>query len=175
MKFLASYNCHQAYAKGIADRLDHPFTASSLYKIREFKSRLILMPANLVNIGKCAGGDKNACGNLRGCVPHDKALWTKRLPRFIAYDLAFKLVSAVPSLKHEGLTAQNLEGINDHLNDKIQGLIELAEQAANELKRNWKCNASQLARGAGTAHELPLAAEALVYWVLVEVERCRRP
>jgi hypothetical protein len=104
-----TYPCHEAYKKGLTDRKKYPFVASSLYKIREFHGRLESLPANLINIGKCSVGNKDACNSLRGCDSYDKAFYAKRMPRNITYDLAFKLVSALPSLKYEGLAQHDLD------------------------------------------------------------------
>ena len=114
-----TYPCHEAYTKGLTDRKKYPFVASSLYKIREFHGRLESLPDNLINIGKCSVGNKNACNSLRGCDSHDIAIYAKRMPRNITYDLAFKLVSALPSLKYEGLAQHDLDRITAHVNSEV--------------------------------------------------------
>ena len=97
MTTLRIKSCQEAFKKGLADRKKYPFRDSSLYKIREFQRRLELFPDNLINIGKCSLGKKKACYSLRGCVSFDKAIYAKKMPYDIAYDLAFKVVSALPS------------------------------------------------------------------------------
>ena len=106
-----TYPCHEAYKKGLTDRKKYPFVASSLYKIREFHGRLESLPDNLINIGKCSVGNKNACNSLRGCVSYDKAFYTKKMPHNIAYNMGFKVVSALPALKYEDLTQHDIDGI----------------------------------------------------------------
>jgi len=130
-----TYPCHEAYTQGITDRKKYPFVASSLYKIREFHGRLRSLPANLINIGKCSVGNKNACHSLRGCVSFDKAVYTKRMPGYIPYDLAFKVVSALPSLKYESLAQHDLDRIIAHVNSKVKRLIDLPEKAKLDKER----------------------------------------
>ena len=168
-----TYPCHEAYTKGLTDRKKYPFTGSSLYKIREFQSRLEPLPHNLVNIGKCAAGNKNACHSLRGCVSSDKSFYTKRMPVFIAYDSAFKLVSALPALKYEGIAEHDLDRITAHVAGEVESLIDLAEQASSELNGNWKQTARHLGFGEGGVYELSLAVLALLDWVMTEVELCK--
>ena len=148
------YPCHEAYKKGLTDRKKYPFVASSHYKIREFHGRLESLPDNLINIGKCSVGNKNACNSL-------------------AYDLAFKLVSALPSLKYEGLAQHDLDRITAHVNSEVKSLIDLAEQASSELKGNWKQTARHLGFGAGGVYELSLKVLMLLDWVMTEVELCK--
>jgi len=167
------YPCHDAYKKGLTDRKKYPFAASSLYKIREFHGRLEPLPDNLINIGKCSVGNKNACNSLRGCVSYDKAFYTKRMPRIITYDLAFKLVSALPALKYEGLAQHDLDRITAHVTSEVESLIDLAEQASSELKTNWKQAARHLGFGEGGVYELSLEVLALLDWVMTEVELCK--
>ena len=95
------------------------------------------------------------------------------MPRNIAYDLAFKLVSALPSLKHEGLAQHDLDGITAYVNSQIKRLIDLAEQASRELKSNWKQTARDLRSGEGGVYELSLEVLALLDWVMTEVELCK--
>jgi len=168
-----TYPCHEAYKKGLTDRKKYPFVASSLYKIREFHGRLESLPANLINIGKCSVGNKDACNSLRGCDSYDKAFYAKKMPRDIAYDLAFKLVSALPSLKYEGLAQHDLDRITAHVNSEVKSLIDLGEQASSELKTNWKQTARLLGFGKGGVYELPLEVLALLDWVMTEVELCK--
>ena len=167
------YPCHEAYKEGLTDRKKYPFVASSLYKIREFHGRLESLPDNLINIGKCSVGNKNACNSLRGCDSYDKAFYAKKMPRDIAYDLAFKLVSALPSLKYEGLAQHDLDRITAHVNSEVKSLIDLAEQASSELKGNWKQTARHLGFGEGGVYELSLEVLALLDWVMTEVELCK--
>jgi len=168
------YPCHEAYQKGLADRQKHPFVSSSLYKIREFQRRSRRLPDNLINIGNCSVGNKKACNNLRGCTSYDKAAYTKKQTCEIAYDLAFKLVSALPSLKHEGLAQNDIDGITAYVNSQIKRLIDLAEQASRELKSNWKQTARDLRFGEGGVYELSLEVLALLDWVMTEVELCKQ-
>jgi hypothetical protein len=170
---LITFPCHEAYSKGIKDRQKYPFVASSLYKIREFHGRLEPLPDNLINIGKCSVGNKNACNSLRGCDSYDKAFYAKRMPRIIAYDVGFKVVSALPALKYEDLTQQNIDEITKSVHAQIQELLDLAEQASSELKGNWKQTARNLASGEGPLFELTLEALALSGWVIEEVEACK--
>jgi len=167
------YPCHEAYSKGIKDRQKYPFVASSLYKIREFHGRLEPLPDNLINIGKCSVGNKNACNSLRGCDSYDKAIYAKRMPRNITYDLAFKLVSALPSLKYEGLAQHDLDRITAHVNSEVKSLVDLAEQASSELKGNWEQTARHLGFGEGGVYELSLEVLVLLDWVMTEVELCK--
>ena len=167
------YPCHEAYSKGIKDRQKYPFVASSLYKIREFHGRLESLPDNLINIGKCSVGNKNACNSLKRCDSYDKAFYAKKMPRDIAYDLAFKLVSALPSLKYEGLAQHDLDRITAHVNSEVKSLIDLAEQASSEIKGNWKQAARHLGFGEGGVYELSLEVLALLDWVMTEVELCK--
>ena len=152
------YPCHEAYKKGLTDRKKYPFVASSLYKIREFHGRLESLPDNLINIGKCSVGNKNACNSLKHCD---------------SYDMAFKLVSALPSLKYEGLAQHDLDRITAHVNSEVKSLIDLAEQASSELKGNWKQTARHLGFGAGGVYELSLKVLMLLDWVMTEVELCK--
>jgi hypothetical protein len=168
------YPCHEAYKKGITDRKKYPFVWSSLYKIREFHYRLERLPDNLINIGKCSIGNKMACHSLKGCVSNDKAFYTKKMPRNIAYDLGFKVVSALSALKHEGLTQQDVDRITAHVNVRIQAVLNTAELALQKLKRNWKQEARYLASGEGDMYQLSLEALALVDWVMAEVELCKQ-
>ena len=167
------YPCHEAYKKGLTDRKKYPFVASSLYKIREFHGRLESLPDNLINIGKCSVGNKNACNSLKHCDSYDKAVYAKKMPHDIAYDLAFKLVSALPSLKYEGLAQHDLDRITAHVNSEVKSLIDLAEQASSELKGNWKQTARHLGFGEGGVYELSLEVLALLDWVMAEVELCK--
>ena len=168
-----TYPCHEAYTKGLTDRKKHPFVASSLHKIREFHGRLERLPDNLINIGKCSVGNKNACHSLRECDSYNKAVYTKRLPHNIVYDMGLKVVSALPALKHEGLTQQDIDEITKSVHAQIQELLDLAEQASSELKGNWKQTARNLASGEGPLFELTLLALALSGWVIEEVEACK--
>jgi len=174
MTTLYKYPCHKAYQKGLTDRQKHPFVSSSLYKIREFQRRSRRLPDNLINIGNCSVGNKNACNSLRGCDSYDIAIYAKRMPRNITYDLAFKLVSALPSLKHEGLAQNDIDGITAYVNSQIKRLIDLAEQASRELKSNWKQTARDLRFGEGGVYELSLEVLALLDWVMTEVELCKQ-
>ena len=174
MTTLRIKSCQEAFKKGLADRKKYPFRDSSLYKIREFQRRLELFPDNLINIGKCSLGKKKACYSLRGCVSFDKAVYTKKMPYDIAYDLAFKVVSALPSLKYVGLAQHDLDRITAYVNSKIQGLIDLAGQASVELQNNWKHSARCLAAGEGALVDLVFAALALLNCVLGEVEACKK-
>ena len=167
------YPCHEAYMKGLTDRKKYPFAASSLYKIREFHGRLESLPDNLINIGKCSVGNKNACNSLKHCDSYDKAVYAKKMPHDIAYDLAFKLVSALPSLKYEGLAQYDLDRITAHVNSEVKSLIDLAEEASSELKGNWKQTARHLGFGAGGVYELSLKVLMLLDWVMTEVELCK--
>ena len=167
------YPCHEAYKEGLTDRKKYPFVASSLYKIREFHGRLESFPDNLIKIGKCSIGDKNACNSLRGCDSYDKAAYAKKMPRDIAYDLSFKLISALPSLKHEGLAQHDLDRITAHVNSEVKSLIDLGEQASSELKTNWKQTARHLGFGEGGVYEFSLEVLALLDWVMTEVELCK--
>jgi hypothetical protein len=168
-----TYPCHNAYERGIANRKKYPFVASSLYKIKEFHHQLESHPSNLVNIGKCFLGDKNACHRLIGCVSFDKAIYAKKIPSHIAYNLGFKLVSALPLLKHEGLTKHDLYRISTHVNAEAKRLIDLAEHSSIELKTNWPLTARHLASGKGAIYELSLDVFELVDWVLTEVNLCK--
>lgn len=168
-----TYPCHEAYKKGLTDRKKYPFVASSLYKIREFHGRLESLPDNLINIGKCSVGNKNACNSLKRCDSYNIAIYAKRMPRNITYDLAFKLVSALPSLEHEGLAQNDIDGITAYVNSQIKRLIDLAEQASRELKSNWKQTARHLGFGEGSVYELSLEVLALLDWVMTEVELCK--
>ena len=169
-----AHPCHDAYMKGLTDRTKYPFSGSSLYKIKEFQSRLEPLPHNLVNIGKCAAGNKNACNSLRGCVSSDKAVYAKSMPLFIAYDFAFKLVSALPALKYEDTAQHDLDRITAHVTAEVESLIDLAEQASRELTTNWKQTAKNLASGQGALYELSLGVLALLDWVMTEVELCKQ-
>ena len=167
------YPCHDAYKKGLTDRKKYPFVASSLYKIREFQRRLEPVPAHLINIGKCSVGNKNACNSLRGCVSSDKAVYAKSMPLFIAYDFAFKLVSALPALKYEDTAQHDLDRITAHVTAEVESLIDLAELASSELKTNWKQTARHLGFGEGGLYELSLKVLMLLDWVMTEVELCK--
>ena len=166
-------SCQAAYSKGIKDRQKYPYSSSSLYKIREFKARLEPLPDNLVNIGKCHLGNKNTCHSLRGCVSYDKANYTNKMPRNIAYDLEFKLVSALPALKYEGLTQHDLNRITAHVISEVENLIDLGEQASSELATNWKQTARKLGFGEGGVYELSIKVLVLLDWVMTEVELCK--
>ena len=167
------YPCHEAYMKGLTDQKKYPFAASSLYKIREFHGRLEPLPDNLINIGKCSIGNKNACHSLRGCISYDKAFYAKRMPRIIAYDLGFKVVSALPSLKYEDLTQHDIDEITKNVNARVVELLDIAEQASQALKSNWKQTARHLATGEGAIYDLSLEVLALLDWVMAEVELCK--
>ena len=167
------YPCHDAYKKGLTDRKKYPFAASSLYKIREFHGRLEPLPDNLINIGKCSVGNKNACNHLKECDSYDKAVYAKKMPRDITRNLAFKLVSALPALKYEGLAQHDLDRITAHVNSEVESLIDLAELASSELKTNWKQTARHLGFGEGGLYELSLKVLMLLDWVMTEVELCK--
>ena len=167
------YPCHDAYKKGLTDRKKYPFVASSLYKIREFHGRLESLPDNLINIGKCSVGNKNACNSLIECDSYDKAVYAKTIPRNITRNLAFRLVSALPSLKHEGLAQHDLDRITAHVNSEVKSLVDLAEQASSELKGNWEQTARHLGFGEGGVYELSLEVLVLLDWVMTEVELCK--
>ena len=167
-------SCQAAYFKGIKHRKKYPFSGSSLYKIREFHARLEPLPDNFVNIGKCAAGNKNACNSLGGCVSSDKAFYAKRMPLFIAYDFAFKLVSALPALQHEDLTQHDIDEITKNVNARVVELLDIAEQASQALKSNWKQTARHLASGQGALHELTFEVLALLDWVMTEVKLCKQ-
>ena len=96
------------------------------------------------------------------------------MPRNIAYDLGFKVVSALSALKHEGLTQQDVDRITAHVNVRIQAVLNTAELALQKLKRNWKQEARYLASGEGDMYQLSLEALALVDWVMAEVELCKQ-
>ena len=96
------------------------------------------------------------------------------MPYDIAYDLAFKVVSALPSLKYVGLAQHDLDRITAYVNSQIQGLIDLAGQASVELTNNWKHSARCLAAGEGALMDLVFAALALLDCVLGEVEACKK-
>ena len=166
------YPCHEAYMKGLTDRKKYPFVASSLYKIREFHGRLESLPDNLINIGKCSVGNKNACNSLR--VSYDKAFYAKRMPRIIAYNVGFKVVSALPALKYEDLTQQDIDEITKNVNARVVELLDIAEQASQALKSNWKQTARHLASGEGAIYDLSLEALALGRWIMAEVELCKQ-
>jgi hypothetical protein len=166
--------CHEAYMKGIKDREKYPFGVSSLYKIREFHGRLESLPANLINIGKCSVGNKNACNSLRGCTSHDKAGYTKRRLLSIAYNMGYEVVSALPALKYEDLTQQDIDGITENVNARVVELLDIAEQASQALKSNWKQTARHLASGEGAIYDLSLGALALGRWIMAEVELCKQ-
>jgi len=166
--------CHEAYKKGLTDRKKYPFVASSLYKIREFHGRLEHFPDNLINIGKCSIGNKNACNSLRGCVSYDKAFYTKKMPHNIAYNMGFKVVSALPALKYEDLTQHDIDGITKNVNARVVELLDIAEQASQALKSNWKQTARHLASGEGAIYDLSLEALALGRWIMAEVELCKQ-
>ena len=168
------YPCHDAYKKGLTDRKKYPFAASSLYKIREFHGRLEPLPDNLINIGKCSVGNKNACNSLIECDSYNKAVYAKKMPRDITRNLAFKLVSALPALKYEGLAQHDLDRITAHVTSEVESLIDLAEQASSELKTNWKQTARHLASGEGAIYDLSLEALALGRWIMAEVELCKQ-
>ena len=165
--------CHEAYKKGLTDRKKYPFVASSLYKIREFQRRLEPVPAHLINIGKCSVGNKNACNSLTECDSYNKAVYAKKMPRDITRNLAFKLVSALPALKYEGLAQHDLDRITAHVNSEVESLIDLAELASSELKTNWKQTARHLGFGEGGLYELSLKVLMLLDWVMTEVELCK--
>ena len=167
------YPCHDAYKKGLTDRKKYPFVASSLYKIREFHGRLEPLPDNLINIGKCSVGNKNACNSLRGCDSYDKAFYAKKMPRNIAYNMGFKVVSALPALKYEDLTQQDIDEITKNVNARVVELLDIAEQASQALKSNWKQTARHLASGEGAIYDLSLEVLALLDWVMTEVELCK--
>jgi hypothetical protein len=168
------YPCHEAYMKGLTDRKKYPFVASSLYKIREFHGRLESLPDNLINIGKCSVGNKNACNSLIECDSYDKAVYAKTIPRNITRNLAFKVVSALPALKYEDLTQHDIDGITKNVNARVVELLDIAEQASQALKSNWKQTARHLASGEGAIYDLSLEALALVRWIMAEVELCKQ-
>ena len=168
-----TYPCHEAYKKGLTDRKKYPFVASSHYKIREFHGRLESLPDNLINIGKCSVGNKNACNSLKHCDSYDKAVYAKKMLRDITRNLAFKLVSALPALKYEGLAQHDLDRITAHVNSEVESLIDLAELTSSELKTNWKQTARLLGFGKGGVYELSLEVLVLLDWVMTEVELCK--
>ena len=174
MIFLQKGRCYDEYNKGLKDRKKYPFTGSSLYKIREFRARLEPLAPNLVNIGKCSVGNKNACNSLKHCDSYDKAVYAKKMPHFIAYDFAFKLVSALPALQHEDLTQHDIDEITKNVNARVLELLDIAEQASQALKSNWKQTARHLASGEGAIYDLSLEALALGRWIMAEVELCKQ-
>jgi hypothetical protein len=166
--------CQDAYAEGLRDRKRYPFVGSPIFKIKELQGQLELIPSNLINIGKCAAGNKHSRQNLRGCVSYDRAFYTKRIPAHMAYDLGFKVLSALPSLKHENLTQHDVDRVTAHVNSKIDWLLNLAEQASSELKSNWTQAVRDLAVGEGAMYELSQDTLALVDWVIEEVKLCKK-
>ena len=167
-------SCQAAYNQGLKARKKSPFNSGSLYKIREFHRRLESLPENLINIGRCFNGNKISCRDLMGCDKSDKAFYTKKMPRNIAYDFGYEVVSALPALRHDGLPQADLDRITLRVNFRIESMINAAEQSFNELKGNWAEEARHLAYGQGVMYEFSHEALMLVSWIVEEVELCKR-
>jgi len=75
--------CQKALDKGRAERKamsrNNPMCFSA-YKIKEGRSRWSDYPAELEKIGRCAGGEQQACHGLRHSGREDKSLWVRKLP-----------------------------------------------------------------------------------------------
>ena len=167
-------NCVEAYEKGLAWRKCLTMQSGSLYKIKEGQTFLNALPDNLINIGHCAHGDKDACRRLVHCLPEEKAYYVKNLPLNIAETLGNEVIGVLYALKDDGLSAQELTFITNYADAHIDQLIDLGESTYHSIQGPFKSIINDLRDGTGELHEFVFSANFFVNRIVWEAESCKK-
>jgi len=154
------FNTGQAWRQ--TQRKTHPMPCST-YKIVETAKRWSDFLDELINIGRCASGDKPACYCLMHCAREDKGLWVKRLPESMCDSLSRNVVEVLYALQGDGVPQHEIDALERMVRAQVPRLIALGERARQEAKSNWAyLSKQQLANGNGVITEFVAEMLALV-------------
>jgi hypothetical protein len=121
----------------------------SRYKIVETFENWADYPAELRNIGLCAGGVSDACFALRHCVREDKSKWLKKLPESMIHDFARNCLEVLYALSGDGVPQPAIDAIEQMVRAEVPRMISLGEEARIEAKNDWQRLRKALASGKG--------------------------
>ena len=144
--------CQEAFNSGQAwrcnQRKTHPMSFSR-YKIVETLENWSDYPAELKNIGLCAGGVSAACFALGHCVREDKSKWLKKLPESMLEDFARNFLEVLYALHGDGVPQKTIDTLELMVRAQVPRLISLGEHARLEAKQDWRHLTKSLASGKG--------------------------
>ena len=163
--------CQDAYNNGIKQRKSIPFVSGSLYKIKEVQGQFSGYKQEVLNIGKCANGDRNAGYKLRHCTSEDKAYWVRHHAKQMCFDLGRDLAGTLYALKDDGVSQQKIDRLQIQVQGGVYRLIKMAEIARIDAKTNWPQLSKQLALGEGSMYDFIAKASDFVDAVVREIEK----
>ena len=162
--------CHDAFQRGLDDRKAYNLS-SGARRLGESLDAPQRISATIANIAAYRKFKRRGGGRPLGCcTSDDAALWLKRRPQDIAYDLAYNVVPAIKALACDGVPPAVVNRCLARANSVTPTIIDHCEAARIALRRGIKHEYKLMKSGGSTVQPLVNAERALISATLTAVK-----
>jgi hypothetical protein len=162
--------CHEAFQRGLDDRKAYPLTLGD-YKIRETLRDLQRISETITKIAADHRFKVRGYGRYFGCcTSDDAAVWLKRRPQNIAYDLGYYVIPAICALAGDGVPAHIVRACVARANSVTPTIIDDCEEARIALRRGVRTEYTRMKAGQSTVQPLVDAVVELIEVTLRDVK-----
>jgi hypothetical protein len=162
--------CHEAFERGLEDRKAYTLS-SGARRLRESLDGPQRISETLRNIAadiRCKGhGYSRLFGS---CTSDDAAVWLKRRPQNIAYDLGYNVVPAIKALARDGVPADAVSRCLASASSVIPAILDDCEAARINLSHRIRTEYTRMKAGQSTVQPLVDAEKALISATLTAVK-----
>ena len=154
--------CYEAFQRGLDDRKAYNLS-SGARRLSEALDAPQRISATIANIAAYRKFKRRGGGRpLGSCTSDDAALWLKRRPQNIAYDLAYNVVPAIKALARDGVPPAVVNGCLARATRVVPVILDDCEEARITLRRGIKHEYKLMKSGGSTVLPLVNAVERLI-------------
>lgn len=162
--------CHDAFQRGLDDRKAYDLS-SGARRLRESLDSPQRISETLRNIAANHQFKVRGYGRYFGCCTSDgAAMWLKRRPQNLAYDLAYNVVPAIKALARDGVPPAIVNRCLARAHSVTPTIIDHCEEARIALRRGVRPEYTRMKAGQSTVQPLLDAVETLIEVTLRDAE-----
>jgi hypothetical protein len=162
--------CYEAFQRGLDDRKAYNLS-SGARRLGESLDAPQRASETITNIAAYRKFKRRGGGRPLGCcTSNDAALWLKRRPQNIAYDLAYNVVPAIKALARDGVPPSVVNGCLARATRVVPVILDDCEEARIALRRGIKHEYKLMKSGGSTVQPLVNAERALISATLTAVK-----
>ena len=162
--------CYEAFQRGLDDRKAYNLS-SGARRLSESLDAPQRISATIANIAAYRKFKRRGGGRpLGSCTSDDAALWLKRRPQNIAYDLAYNVVPAIKALARDGVPPAVVNGCLARATRVVPVILDDCEAARINLSHGIRTEYTRMKAGQSTVQPLVDALVELIEVTLRDAE-----
>lgn len=167
---MSKLDCHQKFLEGQQRREPHVLRRG-VYKLEEMRLQYDPMIDDVRQIIKYKSGI-TIQPRLICCTTEDMAVWLKKAPGDVAFDLGYYLLPAVAALTGDSVPGSTVDSMTTRFRHLARHLVNSCQAAHVAIKRSIAIEYRRMRYGESYVLPLLLQAQALFHVAIVEAEHC---